>query len=353
MEEIITEHLPGMGEQEIQRAAEFLADGVKSVYDDINEQVDNEWVKKRLNKDMLNLSNKERVIFLSNLIAAERAAYPDMTLGDDVLARIKDLREAEDNTASDVDELLAFAGSALKYHAGLLKRQSVIAMEKRLYELDHETVESEILAGMENSLAYAGACYIMQQCGELVVVNGEDASEMHPQMLGTAAAVSVESSKLMELYSAGKISMKVLQQKIESMLTAALTFVCSHAVTVLAVATQSAAGFGLFIGLLSLMTDWLYLHPVLVILSASAVSIFSVTKLVTTKDIENVYLGIWETAKVLWAVCRGLWDKLTGKVLREDDLDAEYVDITEENDVDEEDEECLEEEEEQDADINL
>lgn len=343
LENILTGYLPNMERKTLEDTAQCLSDGVQSVYTSMGEEVDGKWVKQHLNKRMVDLNDKERVTFLGNLITAVRTAYPDIQMDDSAVRTMNMICSAEDNTEADVAVMLDLTGTMISEHAGLLRRQSVAAMEKRLHKLDHETVASQVSSGLDSAIAYAAACYITQQCGELTTVNKQDASNMPPYLIGVAAAAGIESSKLMELYSTGKIAMAALQSDLEKLFTSALAFVCDHVILTIAVGMQVVLAVNLFDMLLPLMTELLYFSPVLIVLATASISIFASTQLITTRDFVDVINLVWNLAK-------SLWNKLFGNQESEIQsvpaiVDASVTAVEDENAEEDEDEDAEEEDE--------
>lgn len=300
LEKVLAGYLPNMERKTLENAAQCLSDGVQSVYTSMEEEVDAKWVKQHLNKRMVNLKNKERVTYLGNLITAVRTAYPDIQMDASAVRTVNTLCNAEDNTDADVSAMLDLTGTIIWEHAGMIRRQSVAAMEKRLHKLDHETIISQVSSGMDSAIAYAAACYIAQQCGDLTKINKQDASDMPPYLIGVAAASGIESSKLMELYSTGKITMAALQSDLEKLFTSALVFVCDHVVLTIAIGMQIVLSINLFNMLLPLMAEWLFFSPVLIVLATAGISVFVSTQLVTTRDFVDVINMVWNLAKSLW-----------------------------------------------------
>lgn len=350
MEEVISERLPKKDVRAIQRDSKLLDEGVTSVYQAKNEEIDETWLEQRLNASMVDLTEKERVRYLGNLIHAVKTAYPDIQLDADGLDEMYALCEAEECTKEDVSMVLGLAEEALEGHAGLLKRQSVAAMNKRLYQLDHKTIEQQINSSEDRARAYAAACYIQQQCGEQMNVDGQDISGFPARLLGVAAATSIESSKLMEWYSVGKINLHVLQEKLKQLFLSAFTFVYEHVAKGGAYILQGLTACAIFAVLLPIMSYLLFFSPILIVLGTAALTYYAAAKFVTTSDFEHMIDAVLRFAKSLWKKCKGQWDKLFGDKAGDVVFNAADEDAEEEKDVDEEeleeeteDEEGLEE----------
>lgn len=355
--EILHKHLPTVDLEVIQEDAASLEKGVGKVYKAKDEEVDASWVKSHLNDRMADMDEKERVTFLSNLITAERAMHPDIELEEEALELMESLKTAEACTAEDVDVLVNLANSVLKEHAGMLTQISWKAMEKRMHKLDHELIEENIGFGEEVSIAYAAACYIQQQCGKAVKMNKEDKTDLPTELLGSAAAASVESSYLMQQYCRGRITKKVFFDKLERLYTAVLTFVCEHKI---GVAVQAVLTVVVFVALFSLISEILYISPILRILGAAVISVWITTQGITTKDIEDALNAVWDAATNIWENIKSAYKKTIAGFkgnadadVEEDIVDTEFAeDATEETaefDFESENEEENEEEDEDEA----
>ncbi|MDE7242618.1 MAG: hypothetical protein K2O18_01390 [Oscillospiraceae bacterium] len=349
LEDAILSRVPTLDAQLVRDDAQALLDGIQSLYDTIQHDVDSVWVEQQINKSLSDLDVEKRVAYLRNAVAAVTVSYPDITLDEDASAILARVSSVEEHSDADVQDLLGIMGSVLPQFGELLQRSSTTAMLDRLHKMDHVDVEDQAAFGVNAVTAYAAACYVMQKCGEPLTVNGRR-EEMSAFSLGAAAAASVESSKLMELYSAGRITLGVLAKKLKNIFTAAATYTFSsmiHFLSAAAYAVSIAAVAEVFLAVFIILGAFLYFSPFWLIAGSLALSAFLITSAFSIEEYEAVVEGAWDLLKSLWSKIKELWNDLTAGV---EDAPYEETGVSEdENEFDEVDEqEAFEEEEEKD-----
>ena len=259
LEEIVSTYLPNVAIDVIKEDVAALEKGVNKVYAAQDEETDAAWVKSHLNECMLERSDKERVMFLSNIILAERVLHSDIELEEDALTQMKALREADACTAENVNWLLEIANDVLSQHAGMLTQMSWKAMEHTMFQLDYEILEENIVYGKESALAYAAAYYIQQACGKKLKIKNTMNQEMSlpAEVLGNVAAASVESSRLMQLYCTGKIEKKIFFAKINGIYKSVITFICEHKAALVVQTILTVGAFYYMFSLISILLNTL------------------------------------------------------------------------------------------------
>lgn len=334
LEDILFFRVPTADVNLVREDAQALLDGIQSLYDATQRDVNTAWVEQEINKALTNLDAEKRVSYLRNAITAVMTAYPGITLDEEETAILERAGSAEE--PASVDELLHMTGSVLPQFGELLQRSSAAAMLDRLHKLDREMVEKQTNFGMNSVTAYAAACYIMQKCGEDVTVNGQEHLSVYA--LGAAAAASVESSRLMELYSTGKISLDILCSKLKNMYTAVVTYTFGSMTQFVASAAYVAtiiAGAELFTALFLELGAFLYFSPVVLLAGSAALSAALITSAFSVSDYEAAVQSVWDLLKNLWSKLKSYWDELSAAAEDEEVVEIDVEDETEDEDEEE------------------
>lgn len=313
LEDAVSKRIPVLDGKSVAEDVRQLQKGVRSMYDSMGQTVDADWARQRLNKALTGLDNQRRVAYLGNVIAAVTAAYPEVALDEEAAHALEKILAAEENTDEDVEFLMEMAQDVLPKFGALLQRSSVSAMMKHLHKVDHGKVESRIQSGEESVTIYAAACYVMQKCGELWEIDGKPGGNMPAFALGVAAAASVESSRLMELYCAGKMTLQTLTEKLRTLYTAAAGCAFEGIIRFLAISAYGVIGVALavvLIEILELLGAFLFFSPILIIIGVFVIAFGLEYEAFTVKDCEDVILAAWDILKSGWDAVRNLWHKI-------------------------------------------
>lgn len=326
LEEAVSRRIPVLDGKTVAEDIRQLQNGVRSMYDSMGQTVDADWAKQRLNKALSGLDNRRRVVYLGNVISAVTAAYPEVILDEEAADALEEMLAAEENTEEDVAFLMEMVQDVLPKFGALLQRSSVSAMMKRLHKVDHGKVETRIQSGLDSVTVYAAACYVMQKCGELWDIDGKPGGNMPAFALGVAAAASVESSRLMELYCAGKMTLETLTEKLRSLYTAAAGYAFEGIICFLAVAGYVVVGVGLAVVLIEIMEllgAFLFFSPILIIVGVFVIAFCLEQEVFTVKDCEEVIRSAWDILKSGWDGVKNLWHKLVSSWRKQDEAKAD------------------------------
>ena len=256
LKNILQERVQCLDEAAAEADAERLVDGIRSFNTAKEVEVDTEWVRRQLNSALSSLDNKERVLYLSNVIFAVTAAFPNVKVDEETRDRINSMAAAEENSDEDVSDLTGVVNDVLPEVGTLLQKATTGSVTKRLHKVNSEQLLEIIGAGENFVTAYAAARYVQVRTG----VYGFDHSDASAFTVGAASASGVESSKLVHMYFSGKITLEVLAERLRSIYTAAATVISAHAVrlmsrTAFAALGGSAVLFGFLFLLLGLRVD--------------------------------------------------------------------------------------------------
>lgn len=320
VEEVVGSYLPLTDPQKLHEDMENLKNGVNSVYTSLDETVDEQWVSQHLNHAMTDLNNRDRVKYLANIIEMAPAGSLDRESMDKVEA----IQDAGEFTDEDVAFLVKVTQEVLSGHAGALKRSSVMAMDHSMHLLPKDAVKELMNAGADTALAYGAAYYVLAQCGETPWGADGGMVEKLPYCMGATAAANIEGSRLMALYYAGKIRLTVLTEKLKSLYETVITFVCEHTMHAVAMGMQAASGVVILPIVLNFLYYTLHFGPWVAIIGSAALTLFAVTKLVTTQDYVDMLNSAWNFVERAWAACKSAWRVLLHKDVNVDaDVDVE------------------------------
>lgn len=332
IEMIVSQLLPFVEKGTVEEDVKELLDGIGDFYKSLDVEVDDNWLSAHMNEKLAHLPNIKRVRYLDGIISAEIAAYPDTVVEEELLQRLYELRDEEDCNDEDVKLVCSITEKVLDHHAGILARQSLITMEKYLKELDPAVIEEQIMNGKDWAISYAAACYVAQKCG--YYTQDDSNTDIPARLIGAEAAANLEASKLMKMYSVGKITKVVFLGKIKKLFKTVLTFVGEHIVEAVALGLQGALIIYAFLFLLPLIGKLLYFSPILLLITTSVVAYLLGTKVVTTNDFVNMINTCIDIVKAGWECCKGLWHKFMAHISSTEEAEEE-VDMFE----DEEEEE--------------
>lgn len=347
LEDIVFRRVPTLDVELLREDVRQLQAGIQSVRDTAQQTVDRGWVERRLTDALSELDNGQRAAYLRNMVAAVTAAYPGVTLDSEAAAVLAELEAVEEPTDADVRALLEITSTLLPQFGELLQRSSAKAMIGRMHELDHDKVVEQIDDGVNAVTAYAAACYVMQKCGKTVKIDGAMDERTPAFAIGAAAAGSVEASKVMELYSAGKLTMEELAGKLKSIWTAVVTYASSGVIQAMALGLYGLTALAIADTLFSIfiaLGAYLYFSPVWLIVGAFLGSALLMGSTVTVKDFEDLLQGAWDVLKELWGKLVSLWRDLTSEA----ETEAVAEEATEAAEVEELEEEAEEDEETED-----
>ena len=300
-----------------------LTDGVDAVYDNMDEAVSEDWLVQHMNETMAPLDNPARAAYAANLLELAPAQSVDPA----VKERIAQIREQDEITGADVGFIAGVVRDAFSEDAGILTRSTVAAMESVMHELPPEYVRELGDAGREKAVAYAAACYVMNQCGENPWSADHDIAQQQPYTVGVIAAANTESSRLMYRYYEGKIRLTVLKEKLKALYQNAVTFVTNHTALAIAIGLQVVIGLTMYCELAMLFMYALHIGPWISAIGAAVLSGVTMTKVLTTQRLEDLVNAAWDLAKKAWDACsRALRSLFSGNENTEDEAEIEVID---------------------------
>lgn len=313
LEDILFERVPSLNAQTVMEDARLLTDGIRSVSDAMEQNVDVQWVRQQLDSAMSNLNDKQRVAYLSNVISAVAAAYPNIELDEESARKLEDIKNAETNNSGDVAVLLDMIGAVLPKVGVLLQRASVSGVMKCMRKIDTEKVLDGVGSGANYVTAYAAARYVLQKYGEF---GSRKEAQMPAFTVGATAAATVESSKLMALYTSGKLGLETLQEKLAKLYTVVATFICKNAIHFLSVIAQvtliAVVGHTIFT-LFAHLYLWLFVDVFVLLIGSYVLGALLVNKTLPIAKVEEVIQWVWERMKDIWTALRDTWRQLTGR----------------------------------------
>lgn len=306
MEAVITGRLPTMDTALVQEDVSQLMQGIQSLRESTRQTVNVEWVRQHLNDALCNLDTEKRVAYLRNLIEAIVTAYPACAMENEAEADFQKISDAENHTDADVTTLLDILTPLLPQMGELLQRSTVKAMLQRMDQIDHAKVAQKIDSSENAVAAYAAACYIMQKRGKQIKVKGQTASNIPAFTIGAATAASVESSKVVELYQAGKLTLEETTEKVNHFFTAVVTYACEsvfHALALgLYVVTTGTVAYWI-VELFVFLGAFMYFSPVMLCVAATLLAVGLTSLAISVKDCEDLI-------HLAWDLLRGIWDKI-------------------------------------------
>lgn len=301
---VITRCLPLMDPARIHKDAEQMEAGVRDAYASMNEDVDETWIEEHLNKALVNLTNKERVVYLSNL--ANMA--PAESMDEEKAEKIAAVRAKDAATDADISFLVDVVKDAVKENAGILSRSSMIAVDKAMHLISEEVVSEFTEVGVETARAYAAASYIMNECGETPWSAEGMTINQVPYIVGADAVANVESSKLMALYWSGKLKLTVLCEKLEKLIKIVTTVACAYMVHV----KVTTILVGPIVEILILFGG-LYFGPWAVVIGSVVIATVLSFKLISYEFCEECVNDLWRLVKEAWNGVKNVWNALFHK----------------------------------------
>lgn len=307
LEEYLIKKLPLLSESEIKDAVSSMREGVERQYSSQNQSLSLEEVKKILTAGLEDLNDHDRAQYLLRLLDGWMHANPLLKLADEDLARVEELSDAQEFSQEDVRYLLDLTVKRLEEESSLLVTQAFAAMKLSLQAMSKQGVEIMVDTGKNVALAQAAACFLLQQSDGIPRLAGQDISTLSAYELGVLSAVTVESSKVMALYAAGKVHIDVCKYKLQQLYLKALTYISEHLITILAAGVRLLIVMAIMPTVFSVLEFLLYAYPLLNLLAAVALSCYLVDAAVTQDDAEDflVFLaekldGWWQSVKEFW-----------------------------------------------------
>lgn len=218
MEEVLAEHLPASGSEELVLAAQNMRDAVRKTYEGLDEQMTADQMKMHLNSMLNGLNCDQQGRWLVNLL---NCAEVTRVTGLEEDPRWMDLRDADSYQPQDVRELIDMAVRATEDHAGFLARQEFSVMEHLLDRLPQTVIEEQMNSGSRFAEAYAAAMYIVsRQTGVQ--------QDVHPYQMGLLAANCVEGSRILAQVHCNKLKAKealpLLKNLVKQILVQSMAF---------------------------------------------------------------------------------------------------------------------------------
>lgn len=347
LEDVVARYVPTLEEGQILSDMNQMQMGIESLYDSARHTGNYEWIRQRLTDALSELDTRRRALYLCSLLKAVAAAYPDTAADAGTEELLKEMDAAQEYTQESVDVLLDKVSGLMPQIGEMFQRSCMKVMLGRMDKLDHEKIAGRLEDGKTSVTAYAAACYILQKRGRAV---GQIDENMTAYALGAAAAASLESSRLVELYYRGKLSAQELAGKLKNLFTAAAACVSEGLIRglalgmcVFAVVVLAEVFFGIFVSLGAL----LYFSPVWIILGCALLAAGAVGAVAMVDDCEELIHRAWEQIKEFWHEIVAAWP---GKDARTEAEDAPDWDSEAESEDGEEEEAGEESEEEEEKD---
>lgn len=316
LEDIVLRYVPVLDAATVYSDMDQLRMGIQSMQDAARQTVNSGWVKEQLADALCEMETQRRAVYLQNLIKGVGAAYPDSLQNEGTAETLERLEEACEYTEEDVSALLDIAGTVLPQIGELLQRSCVKAMLGRMGKLDHDKVAAVMDSDKVTVTAYAASCYIMQKRGRSVKAEGQIDKNTPAFAVGAAAAASVESSRLVELYNVGKLTKEDLTDGLSNIFTAVVTFVgksllrlLALGIYVVAVVALAEVFFHVFISL----GAFLYFSLFWVVVGSALLAAGILGSIATVEDCEELIQKAWELLKSLWGKIVSLWHKAIGE----------------------------------------
>ncbi len=312
LDDILTALLPGLDAGRAQEDANLLREGIRSINDALKVEVDTGWVTSQILDAMITLDNKERVIYMSNLLTAVTRVFPEVKVDDETAGVIQGMVDAETNSEEDVKLLLNdVVGQILPELGVLLRKATVSCVVKSGRKINSEQIDNAINFGETFTEAYAAARYVQLKRGDY----GETASAIPAFTVGSSTATTLEASKLVSLYASGKLSLRRLEEKLTALYTAAVTFVRENALDMLSrltyVTLAGAGGVVILMGLL-VLGICLQIDLFAILLGSFALTAILFGEVITYEDVNKVISAAWEGMKNLWDHIKTIWKTFTG-----------------------------------------
>lgn len=350
MEGVVSGRLPTLDAELVREDAAQLLQGIQSLRESTRQTLNVENVRQRLADVLCDLDNDGRVRYLHNTIEAIAAAYPGCAPDTETMTRLQTIAEAENHTDADVSTLLDVLAPLLPQIGELLQRSTVKAMLQRMERIDHAEVAQKIDSSENAVAAYAAACYIMQKRGRQVKIDGQMNRNIPAFSIGAAAATSVETSKVVELYQAGKLTLEAAAEKVSNFFTAVVTYACESALHAMALGLYIVTTVGVaswLVGLFIALGAYMYFSPLMLCVAAALLATGITSQTIPVKDCEDLIRMAWYLLQAVWGKIASLWRETAVQMedegAAEAQQEAEAADESEDEDEDESEDEDLEE----------
>ena len=347
LEDYLIQKLPLLSEAEIKDAVSDMKKGVDRQYSSQDQNLSTQEVKEILTVGLQNLNDHNRAQYLLKLLEGLTHANPALSLTDEDSARVEELSDAQEFSQEDIRYLLDLTVERLEQNSSFLGTQAFAAMKLSLQAMSERDIEIMVDTGKNVALAQAAACFLLQQSAGIPKLAGQDISTLSAYELGILSAATVESSKVMALYCAGKVHIDVCKYKLQQLYLKALTFISEHIVSILAFAIRFLFMIAILPMVFYLLHILLFAYPTLNLLTAVALSCYLTDEAITQDDAEDLIVFLAEKLNDLWQTVKDFWQRVTHP-MTEDELHTEVSEEESEEAGEEEEaenEEYLEDEE--------
>lgn len=356
IEGVLSGRLPTLDPELVRGDAAQLTQGIQSLQESTRQTLNMEQVRQRLADALCDLNAGQRVLYLHNTIEAIATAYPDCAPDSETMASLQTIADAEQHTDADVSALLDVLAPLLPQLGELLQRSTVKAMLQRMDKIDHAQVAQKISTSENAVAAYAAACYIMQKRGKQVGADGQSDRNIPAFSIGAAAAASVESSKVVELYQAGKLTLEAAVEKVCNFFTAVVSYACESVIHAMALSLYTVTSAGIACWLTDLflfLGAFLYFSPITLCVAATLLAVGITSLTISVKDCEDLICLAWDLLQSVWDKIASLWHKTAAQTEAEDAAEVqEETETADESEVEDEDEDEEEEDEDNEEDEN-
>ncbi len=232
LESIAMHQLPVLSQEQIEEDVKGIIEGVETFYNFEGSEASPIWMKEHLNLHLSRLDNEHRVIYLKNLvnlISYSVEIDEEEWISEEDMAEINDIGQKEMITDEDVTFVLSMTQDLISHYADVLKCNTIEVVYDMLPYISNDIVKEIADFGKETAMAYALACYVMQEQGKTPwTKKGEENYYYTPYELGVIASQNVEESKLVALYAKGKVTLAQLEEKLELLYEKARMFIIEH-----------------------------------------------------------------------------------------------------------------------------
>lgn len=316
LEAAISSRLPALDAALLQEDTAQLERGIQSLRESTGHAVNVEWVRQQLTDALCDLDTEKRVMYLHNQIEAISTAYPACAPSDREAAELARIAQAESHTDDDVHTMLDILSPLLPRLGELLQRGTVKAMLRRADKVDHAKVAQKIDSGEHAVAAYAAACYIMQKRGAQIKLDGNTDMNLSAFTIGASAAASVESSKVVEMYQAGKLTLEAAASEVGQFFTAAVTYACQSMLHAMALGLYVATTWGIaywIVNLFAALGAFLYFSPVMLCVAATLLAVGVTSLTISIKDCEDLIRLAWDLLREVWDKITSVWHRITAR----------------------------------------
>ena len=232
LESIAMHQLPATSQEQIEEDIKGIIEGVETFYNFEGSEASPIWMKEHLNLHLSKLDNEHRIIYLKNLvnlISYSVEVDEEEWLSEEDMAEINNIQQKEIIMDEDVTFVLSMTQDLIFHYADVLKCNTIEAIYDMLPYISNDVVKEIADFGKETALAYALACYVMQEQGKTPwTKKGEESYYYTPYELGVIASQNVEESKLVALYAKGKVTLEQLHEKLELLYEKVRVFIVEH-----------------------------------------------------------------------------------------------------------------------------